>query len=65
MSNAAQADWIDRMFGLKSIALTVPGQRSSLWHRVPLANAVTLWGVESQDPALSQLLNVWLPRTKR
>ena len=61
----AVADWVSRWFRLKSIVLVVPGQRFSPWHRIPLANAVTLWGIDAQDPALSQLLNVWLPRQRR
>lgn len=65
VSITAHADVIDRLYWLKSIALTVPGQRSSFWYRVPLANAVMMWGIEAQDPALSQLLNVWLPRARR
>ena len=60
----AAADWIDRWLALKSIVLVVPGQRFSYWHRIPLANAVALWGIDAQDPALSQLLNVWLPRPR-
>jgi hypothetical protein len=29
-----------------------------------LANAIELWGLPENDPALSQLLNVWLPRSR-
>jgi len=29
-----------------------------------LANAIELWGLPENDPTLSQLLNVWLPRSR-
>lgn len=64
VSITAQAGLIERWFGLKSIAVTVPGQRVSQWKQHALANALVLWGIDAQDPALSQLLNVWLPRQR-
>ena len=64
VSVTAEADLIDRWFGLKSISVIVPGQRYSYWHKAPLANAVSMWGIDAHDPALSQLLNVWLPRQR-
>lgn len=65
VSITAKAGMVERWFGLKSISVTVPGQKAAIWQRgVMLANAIELWGLPAQDPALSQLLNAWLPRPR-
>lgn len=65
VSITAKASLVEGWFGVKSVSVTVPGQKAGIWHRgVMLANSVELWGLPAQDPALSQLLNAWLPRQK-
>lgn len=65
VSITARASLIERWFGVKSVSVTVPGQKTAVWQRgVMLANAIELWGLPARDPALSQLLNAWLPRTR-
>ncbi|MBI2397855.1 MAG: PH domain-containing protein [Xanthomonadales bacterium] len=65
VSITAKAGLVERWFGVKSVSVTVPGQKAAIWQRgVMLANAIELWGLPAQDPALSQLLNVWLPRSR-
>ncbi len=65
VSITAKAGLVERWFGVKSVSVTVPGQKAAIWQRgAMLANAIELWGLPAQDPALSQLLNVWLPRSR-
>ncbi|MBL0027971.1 MAG: PH domain-containing protein [Rhodanobacteraceae bacterium] len=65
VSITAKADWIDRWCRIKSVSVTVPGQKAAILPRgAMLANAIELWGLPENDPALSQLLNVWLPRSR-
>lgn len=65
VSITAKAGLVERWFGVKSVSVTVPGQKAAIWQNgVMLANSIELWGLPAQDPALSQLLNVWLPRSR-